>query len=88
MEEVRAAAAADGVELSGERVAQIMAHSNKNLRPVRTSTLQDAQRGKPLEVDALIGVVVRVARHHGIKAPISETIYALMRVADRNSAPR
>src|SRR5215469_14762108 len=50
MEEVRAAAAADGVELSGERVAQIMAHSNKNLRPVRTSTLQDLERGKPLEV--------------------------------------
>jgi 2-dehydropantoate 2-reductase len=85
MEEVRAAAAADGVELSGERIAQVMAHSNKNLRPLRTSTLQDLQRGKPLEVEALIGVVVRIARRHGIKAPASETIYALMRLADRSS---
>jgi 2-dehydropantoate 2-reductase len=80
MEEVRAAAAADGVELSVDRVDQLMAHSNKNLRPVRTSTLQDLQRGKPLEVEALIGVVVRTAREHNLKAPISETIYALMRL--------
>jgi 2-dehydropantoate 2-reductase len=80
MEEVRIAAAADGVELSGERVGQLMAHSLKNLRPVRTSTLQDLQRGKPLEVDALIGVVVRVARRHGLKLPLSEAIYALMRL--------
>ncbi len=85
MEEVRAAAAADGVELSGERIAQVLAHSNRNLRPVRTSTLQDLQRGKPLEVEALIGVVVRIARRHGIKAPISETIYGLMRLVDRSS---
>jgi 2-dehydropantoate 2-reductase len=56
----------------------------KNLRPLRTSTLQDLQRGKPLEVEALIGVVVRIARRHGIKAPASETIYALMRLLDRS----
>jgi len=82
MEEVRAVAAADGVELSGERIAQILAHSNKNLRPLRTSTQQDLQRGKPLEVEALIGVVVRIARRHAIKAPTSETIYALMQLLD------
>lgn len=80
MEEVRATAAAEGVALSAERIDQVLAHSNRNLRPVRTSTLQDRQRGKPLEVEALIGVVVRTARRHGIKAPISETIYALMRL--------
>lgn len=88
MEEVRAAAAADGVELSGERIAQLLAHSDRNLRPVRTSTLQDVQRGKPLEVDALIGIVVRNARRYGIKAPTSETIYALMRLLDRGSGHR
>jgi 2-dehydropantoate 2-reductase len=85
MEEVRAAAAADGVELTGERIAQVLDHSSRNLRPVRTSTLQDLQRGKPLEVEALIGVVVRIARRHGIKAPISEAIYALMRLVDRSA---
>jgi 2-dehydropantoate 2-reductase len=86
MEEVRAAAAAEGVELPGERIAQVLAHSSRNLRPVRTSTLQDLQRGKPLEVEALIGVVVRTARRHGIKAPISEAIYALMKLADPSAA--
>jgi 2-dehydropantoate 2-reductase len=87
MAEVRDAAAADGVELAAERIDQIMAHSNKNLRPVRTSTLQDLDRGKPLEVEALIGVVVRIARQHGLKALISETIYALMRLIRPAAAP-
>jgi ketopantoate reductase len=27
--------------------------------------------------------VVRIARRHGIKVPVSEAIYALMRLADR-----
>jgi 2-dehydropantoate 2-reductase len=83
MEEVRATARAEGIELSGERIAQVLAHSNRNLRPLRTSTLQDLDRGKPLEVEALIGVVVKIARRDGIKAPFSEAIYALMRLADR-----
>jgi 2-dehydropantoate 2-reductase len=83
MEEVRATAKAQGIELSGERIAQVLAHSNRNLRPLRTSTLQDLDRGKPLEVEALIGVVVKIARRDGIKAPFSEAIYALMRLADR-----
>jgi 2-dehydropantoate 2-reductase len=83
MMEVRATAAAQGVELSAERVAQVLAHSDRNLRPVRTSTLQDLERGKPLEVEALIGVVVKIARRAGIKTPFSEAIYALMRLTDR-----
>jgi 2-dehydropantoate 2-reductase len=82
MEEVRAAAAAEGVELPAERIAQVLAHSGRNLRPLRSSTLQDLERGKPLEVEALIGVIVRSARRHGLKAPASESIYALMRLAD------
>ena len=62
----------------------MLAHSNKNLRPLKTSTQQDRDRGKQLEVEALIGVVVRMARRDGIKVPVSETIYALMRLADRS----
>ena len=85
MMEVRATAAAEGVELSAERVAQVLAHSDRNLRPVKTSTLQDLERGKPLEVEALIGVVVKIARRAGIKTPFSEAIYALMRLADRTA---
>ena len=85
MEEVRPAAATEGVEITGQRITQMLAHSDKNLRPLKTSTSQDRERGKPLEIEALIGVVVRTARRHGIKAPSSETVYALMRLADRHS---
>ncbi len=84
MEEVCAVAATEGVRITGQRIAQVLAHSNKNLRPLKTSTQQDRDRGKQLEVEALIGVVVRMARRDGIKVPVSETIYALMRLADRS----
>ncbi|MGO9061409.1 MAG: ketopantoate reductase family protein [Candidatus Binataceae bacterium] len=84
MEEVCAVAATEGVQITGQRIAQVLAHSDKNLRPLKTSTQQDRERGKQLEVEALIGVVVRIARRDGIKVPVSETIYALMRLADRS----
>ena len=84
MEEVCAVAATEGVQITGQRIVQVLAHSNKNLRPLKTSTQQDRDRGKQLEVEALIGVVVRMARRDGIKVPVSETIYALMRLADRS----
>jgi len=45
--------------------------------------LQDFERGKRLEYEALAGAVVRAARRHGIPAPASETIYALLKLLDR-----
>jgi 2-dehydropantoate 2-reductase len=88
MAEVQSAARAEGVELSDESVEQLYAHSAANLAPLKTSTLQDLERGKRLEYDALTGAVVRVARRHGLKTPAIETVHALIKLLDEGTRAR
>jgi 2-dehydropantoate 2-reductase len=45
----------------------------------RPSTLQDVEAGRPLEVDALSGAVLRRANTSGIETPTLTTIDALLR---------
>jgi 2-dehydropantoate 2-reductase len=51
----------------------------------RTSMLQDRERGKPLEIDALNGTVVRLGRHFGIETPVNAEI---VRMLATDSVPR
>ena len=46
---------------------------------IRTSMMVDRERGRPMETEALIGVVVRRGREHGVPTPHSETMYALLK---------
>jgi len=83
MTEVTKVARAEGAEIPEQRVDQLIHHSEQHLKAVRTSTLQDFERGKRLEYEALAGAVVRAARRHGIAVPASETVYALLKLLDR-----
>jgi 2-dehydropantoate 2-reductase len=85
MREALQVARAEGAELGDERIEHYLAHSQKNLRALKTSTQQDLERGKPLEVEALAGAVVRTARRHAIAVPAYETIYALLRLLDTSA---
>jgi len=49
----------------------------------RTSMLQDLERGRPMEVDALLGVVVELAEVVGLAAPTCRTVLALLRARAR-----
>lgn len=49
----------------------------------KTSMLQDMERGKPTEVDALTGVVVREGRRLGVPTPVSSTLLSLVRAKER-----
>lgn len=42
----------------------------------KTSTLQDVEAGRPLELDALIGSVVELARLTGTPTPATDAVYA------------
>jgi len=44
-----------------------------------TSMLWDRRAGRPLEVDALTGAIVRRAADHGIDVPVTRTVDALVR---------
>jgi 2-dehydropantoate 2-reductase len=49
----------------------------------RTSMLQDLEKGRPMEIDALIGAVCEIADLVGVKAPTINTILALLRLRAR-----
>jgi 2-dehydropantoate 2-reductase len=51
----------------------------EELRGHKTSMLQDFERGSPLEIDALLGAVIEMARLVGVAAPTCEIIFNLVR---------
>jgi 2-dehydropantoate 2-reductase len=53
----------------------------KKLAGAKISMHQDIERRRPLEVDAIVGAVVELARKAGIATPMTDAIYAL--VAER-----
>jgi 2-dehydropantoate 2-reductase len=82
MQEIIDVARAEGAKISDDRIDAYIAHSQKNLRALKTSTQQDLERGKSLEYEALSGAVVRAARRHGISVPAVEAVYTLLRLLD------
>ncbi len=45
----------------------------------RTSMLQDAQQGKPLEIDALVGAMIEIAAKLNLDMPYANTVWGLIR---------
>ena len=90
LEESAAVAAALGVELPVsierrlERGIDVGAH--------KTSTLQDLEAGKPLELDCMSGAVIELAHRLGIAVPHVEAVHACAKLIDAlgraRSAPR
>jgi 2-dehydropantoate 2-reductase len=76
--EVAGVAAAEGVRLPEDAVERHAAFA-AGLEPGSFSSLHyDLTHGKPLELDALHGTVLRLARKHGLDVPMSEAVYALL----------
>ena len=85
MREVIAVANAQGVTIGESDIEQLVATTEK-AAAIRTSMLVDRERGRPLETDALVGVVVRKGQQAGISTPIAEVLYALLTAIDAPSA--
>jgi 2-dehydropantoate 2-reductase len=81
MREVVAVASARGVALSEGDLEQLVA-ATERAAPIRTSMLVDRERGRPLETDALVGVVVRKGSEVGVATPIAQVLYALLTAID------
>jgi 2-dehydropantoate 2-reductase len=45
----------------------------------KTSMLQDLERGRPLEIEALLGAVVEMSEWVGVDMPIGRSVLALVR---------
>ncbi|HKM64032.1 MAG TPA: ketopantoate reductase C-terminal domain-containing protein, partial [Acidisphaera sp.] len=60
-----------------EGAAEVGAH--------KTSMLQDLERGRPMEIDALLGAVVELGQLTGVAMPVSTMILALVRERARRA---
>ena len=84
MREVLAVGQACGVDLRPADIDQHIAWTEK-AAGLRTSTMVDRERGRTMESDGLLGVVVRKGRAAGVATPCSATVFALLTAIDSGS---
>ena len=81
MEEVLAVGRACGVNLRPEDIDEHIAWTER-ATGLKTSTMVDRERGRTMESDGLLGVIVRKGHDVGVATPCSATVYALLRALD------
>lgn len=79
--EVEAVARAEGVPIADDVVARMIGYLDALPPDTRSSLLIDLQQGKPTEVEALQGEVVRRGRALGVATPGMTALYAALRAA-------
>ena len=81
--EVEAVARAEGVPIGADVIARMVGYLDALPPDTRSSLLIDLQQGKPTEVEALQGEVVRRGRARGVPTPGMTALYAALRAATR-----
>jgi 2-dehydropantoate 2-reductase len=88
MREILAVARARGIALGEQTVASSMAFVD-SLDPNGTSSLQrDLADGRPSELEAWTGAVVRLGRETGVPTPLHEEIHAALLPLERKARER
>lgn len=77
--EVERVARAEGVNVAADRIARIDRYVAGIPGTMRSSLLIDLALGKRIEVEALLGSVVRRAALAGVAVPIMSTLYAVLK---------
>ena len=87
--EVEAVALAEGVPVPADAMDDLVRYMDALPPAMTPSLLIDLTAGKPLEVEALQGAVVRRGRRHGVPTPVLDTLYAALKphAEGRRGAP-
>jgi 2-dehydropantoate 2-reductase len=85
--EVERLARAEGVDVAADRIEQIERYVASIPGTMRSSLLIDLAQGKRIEVEALLGSVVRRAARLGVAVPIIATLYAVLKPYAEGSPP-
>lgn len=78
--EVVAVGQAEGINLSNAIPDELMAQARASAPGLKASLLVDLERGRKTEVETLQGAVVALGRKHGVPTPVTEVLYALIKV--------
>jgi 2-dehydropantoate 2-reductase len=84
--EVCNTAIACGFPVNRSHVEQTLASAMQHHTHHKPSMLQDVLAGKPTEIEAICGAVVRHAKERGLSTPMTETVLALIRHIDAKIA--
>jgi len=77
-----AAANANGVAIEAQPILDLTRVSVTDHADHEASMLQDVKAGRPTEVDAINGAIVRAAREAGVATPVTETLWRLVKLED------
>lgn len=78
-------AQSEGIEISSNSLEELQKPLD-GFEQIKTSMLKDFRAGKTLELDSLLGEVVKKAHKHNVPAPISESIYELTKLLVQSRA--
>jgi 2-dehydropantoate 2-reductase len=86
VEEGVAAANASGVPIQAQPIHDLTVVSITDHADHEASMLQDVKAGRPTEIDAINGAIVEAARTAGVAAPVTETLWRLVKLEDAKLA--
>ncbi|HTY36247.1 MAG TPA: 2-dehydropantoate 2-reductase [Bacteroidota bacterium] len=78
MREVHAVASKLGIELEGVDEARVLEGLKRFSDDTRSSMYFDLAAGKPMEIEALNGTIVRLGEQLGVATPIHRVIYSVL----------
>lgn len=78
IKELEILAIKEGIDFKGEDVVAVRIELARKLGNFKPSTLEDLEKGKPIEIDAFTGYALELAKKHNLKMPINKTLYALL----------
>lgn len=78
MKEVEAVGRAYGVSLDTDVVDRTWNYVETTARDLHASMHTDLELGRPLELEALTGAVVRIGKHVGVPTPVNGVLYSLL----------
>jgi 2-dehydropantoate 2-reductase len=81
MNEIADVAEASGHALSRDVIEALIA-GTRAMPAYKTSMALDLENGRPMELEAILGNVVRTAREHAVPIPSLETIYSLAKMVE------
>jgi 2-dehydropantoate 2-reductase len=85
MREVLAVARARGVHLEDEVIERTLAYVDALPEEATGSMQRDLLEGRPSELDAQTGAVVRLGRAAGVPVPVSDALYAALLPGERRA---
>jgi 2-dehydropantoate 2-reductase len=81
MKEICAVAKSRGIHLPDDIIQKNLEYT-REFPAYKTSMLLDFENKRPLEVEAIVGKVVRIAREENVAVPHLESVYALLSAVD------